>query len=332
MTIDNPQGTDAAELSFEDAAAAYANLSEADEPDTGQSEAEHDEQGDEADDVTSAEDDDLGEDEGQAEDDDNDVPAEPAYVADDAKVKLADGTEMTVAELKNGTLRLQDYRQKTEAVAAEKKAYAAKSEQIQQLEQQVAGDREYMVSLLQAIMPAKPDANLASVDPVGYVEANARYNSFKENLDYLLSQNQQTATRRQAEQQETLKEVRAREWQATLEKMPELKDGTRLQSFVTDINRHGTETYGFTHEELQNISLDHRQAVVLRDAIAWRKLQASKSKVTAKVENRPPVQRGGSRQSPEARTARDAKVAMDRLNSSGSLRDGVAALLAIEKD
>lgn len=326
----NPEGNDGS-LTLEEAANAYANPETDEETGNGQAEDENGAQ-DDVEDSLESDDDDNADDEGQAEEEtENDDPPAPAYVAPEAKVKLQDGSEVTVAELIQGNLRDRDYRQKTEAVAAERKAYAAKSEQIQQLEQQVTSDREFMTELLQAIMPQKPDASLASVDPVGYVESKARYEAFKENFDYLMQQNQASAHRRESEQQETLNQLRAREWQATLEKMPELKDSTRLQSFVAEVNRVGTEAYGFTNAELQNISLDHRQAVVLRDAIAWRKLQESKSKVAAKVENRPPVQRGGTRQSAETRVARDAKVAMDRLKSSGSLRDGVAALLAMEK-
>lgn len=328
--FDNPSGTEAAPLSLEDAAAAYANLNEADEPDTGQSEAESDLQGDEAGEPL---DDDVAgetEEDGQAEDE----PEVPQYVADDAKLKLDDGRELTVsalkAELKDGTLRLQDYRRKTEEVAAERKAVVAKSEQIQQFEQQLHGDREFLIELTQSLMPQKPDPSMYAIDPIGYGEQKLAYDTRKEHLDYLLSVKQHLTQKATAEQEEQLKETRQREWQRTLEKMPELKDSQRLQSFVGEINKHASE-YEFTPQEIQQIGLDHRQVLVLRDAIKWRNLQASKSKVAAKVEGRPPVQRGGTRQAPEAQRTRDAKVAMDRLKSTGSLRDGVAALLASEK-
>jgi hypothetical protein len=328
----NPEGNDGS-LSLAEAVSAYTKPEKDEETGDGHAEPDQEAEGDEADEPLEEEGEETGEpdEEGQAEEDEQtEEPAAPAYVAAEAKVKLPDGSEATVADLIQGNLRDRDYRQKTEAVANERKAVAAKSEEIQQLEQQISGDRQYMSELLTALMPPKPDANMASVDPVGYVEAKARYEAFKEHADYLFATQSQAAQRRQTEQQDQLKELRTREWEATLREMPELKDTKRLQSFVTDVNQHGTH-YGFTNLELQNISLDHRQALVLRDAIAWRKLQASKSKAPAKVEGRPPVQRGGTRQSPEAQRSRDARVAMERLNSSGSLRDGVKALLALEK-
>lgn len=330
MPIDNPEGTDdTSPLSLDEAAAAYASLGNADGPDDGQPDAEQEAQDDVELEADEAEQGDEPEDEGQAEDEPEE-PAIPAYVADDAKVKLADGTEVTVAELKNGTLRLQDYRQKTAEIAEQRRAFEAKSSEFQQLEQQVSADRDFMVQLMQSLMPQKPDYSMVSVDPIGYAEQNAQYQARKEQLDYLVAMQQHTAQKRQADEAEASKEVRAREWQATLDHMPELKDPQRLSSFVGEIQKAGAE-YGYTPAEIQNVGLDHRQVLVLRDAIKWRNLQASKSKVPAKVEGRPPVQRAGTRQSPEAQKSRDARVAMDRLKSSGSLRDGVAALLAIEK-
>lgn len=334
MPIDNPSGTDDTPLSLSEAAAAYADLSNVEEPaDSGQSEAEQDEQGYDADD-TSELDEDVGEtdDEGQAEE--ADEPEAPLYAADDAKVKLDDGREFTIsglkAELKDGTLRLQDYRQKTAETAEEKRSNAAKASQLHEREQQMAGDRDFMVQLLQSIMPQKPDPSMFSMDPMGYGEQKAYYDARKEQLDYLLGQQREAHARQQSEDTEQLTARRNAEWQETLRKLPELKDSKRLQSFVAEIQQHGA-AYEFTPQEIATVADDHRQVMVLRDAIAWRKLQASKSKVAAKVEGRPPVQRGGTRQSPDMQKARDVKASMDRLKQTGSLRDGVAALLASEK-
>jgi len=332
MNIDNPSGTDdTGPLSLSDAASAYANLPKDEEPGNGQSEPESvaEDEAELATDEVSQ--DGETEEDGQAEEDAVDPePEAPAYVPPEAKVKLPDGTESTVADLINGTLRLQDYRQKTEAVANERKAVQAKASEIQQFEQQLAGDRDFMVQLMQSIMPQKPDYSMVSVDPIGYAEQKAQYEARKEQLDYLVGTQQQLSQRKMQEQAETVKEIRAREWQATLDHLPELKDATRLNSFVGEIQKVAAE-YGYSPQEIQNVGLDHRQVRVLSDAIKWRNLQASKSKVAAKVEGRPPVQRGGTRPTPEVARAKDTRAAMDRLKSSGSLRDGVAALLALEK-
>lgn len=325
MPNDNPEGIGGS-LSLEEAAAAYAKTPDDNEAEDGQIESESEATGHEA---ASNDDDGLSENEGQAEAE-IETPEAPLYVADDAKVKLADGTEVTIAELKNGNLRDKDYRQKTMAAAERERVFSAREQQFQQLEQQMAGDREFMVHLIQSIMPQKPDPSMFSMDPMGYGEQKAFYDARKEQLDYLLGQMQVANQRQQAAAQENYAKTRSREWEATLEKMPELRDSQRLQSFVAEVQRFGGE-YGYTPQELAMIGDDHRHAVVLRDAIAFRKLQANKSKVNAKVEGRPPVQRSGIRPTPDMQKARDVKASMDRLNKSGSLRDGVAALLALEK-
>lgn len=326
MPNDTPEGIGGS-LSLSEAAAAYVTPVEEEEAPQGQTESEKptedeaftDEPGESADET-----------EGQAEEVADPEPEAPAYVAPEAKVKLPDGSEATVDELIKGNLRDRDYRQKTQALSSERETYKAKASEIQQFEQQLAQDRDFMIALTQSIMPQKPDYSMVSVDPIGYAEQKAQYEARKEHLDYLVGMQQQLSQKRQQEQAESIKEIRAREWQATLDHLPELKDSTRLNSFVGEIQKVAAD-YGYSPQEIQNVGLDHRQVRVLADAIKWRNLQASKSKVPAKVEGRPPVQRGGTRQSPDMQKARDVKVAMDRLKSSGSLQAGVAALLALEK-
>lgn len=333
MPNDTPEGIGGS-LSLAEAAAAYASPVKEEEAPEGQSESEQPAEDDAfTDESSTGEPEEATDDtEGQAEEEDEEAlePAAPAYVPPEAKVKLPDGSEATVDELIKGNLRDRDYRQKTQAVAAEKQAIQAKASEIQTLEKTLAEDRDWTIQLIQSLMPQRPDPAMYTHDPIGFGEQDLAYRTRKEQLDYLLHQAQQTKQRSATEQQEAEKTTRATEWQATLEKMPELKDQKRLQSFVAEIQQHVPD-YGYSPQEISQIGMDHRVVLVLKDAIAYRKLQAQKTKVAAKVEGRPPVQRGGTRPSPEAARAKDSRAAMDRLKSSGSLRDGVAALLALEK-
>src|SRR6266702_6966598 len=101
MNIDNPSGTDdTGPLSLSDAANAYANLPDDEEPGNGQSEPESDAEDDAALATDEVGQDGETEEDGQAEEDPEETaPAAPAYVAPEAKVKLPDGTESTVADL-----------------------------------------------------------------------------------------------------------------------------------------------------------------------------------------------------------------------------------------
>lgn len=328
MPNDTPEGIGGS-LTLEEAVAAYTTPAKEEEALEGHAEPEEQQVEDDVGEVEET-DADEGDDEGQAEDEQDEPPA-PATVPLEAKVKLPDGEELTVAELIRGNLRDRDYRQKTQALAENHRAVEARVQQIQQFETQLVQDRDFTIQLVQSLMPQEPDPALHAVDPFAYGEAKIQYDAIRRQLDHLVSQNQQAMQRQQAEQAQKLEQIKQREWQATLDKLPELADSTKLNSFVQDVIKYGSEAYGFTASELQTIAFDHRQAVVMRDALAYRKLQENKSKAAAKVEGRPPVLRGGTRQSPDSARAREQKVAMDRLKSSGSLRDGVAALLALEK-
>jgi hypothetical protein len=336
MTIDadNPQGISGA-LSLAEAAAAYAVPVEAEEPEQGQPEAEEEAVAEHQDGDETEPDD--TEDEGQAEDEQPEEEPEPqpvkqpAYADKLAKVKMADGSELTVDELIRGNLRDRDYRQKTMALAEQERSFKAKSEQITQAEQQAATEREFMIQLLQSVMPQRPDPAMYMHDPIGFGQQDLAWRTRKEQLDYLVAQQQQTVQKRQAEEGQRVQQIRDREWQATLEVMPELRDPNKLNSFAGEISKHAAE-YGFAPQEIQQaLGLDHRQLLVLRDAIKWRNLQAQKPKAQAKVAGKPPVMKSGTRPTADTQKARDVKSAMDRLKTSGTVKDGIAALLALEQ-
>lgn len=342
----SPQGTesDTAPLSLSDAANAYAGTMTTEEPDEGQPEDDIAPEGDLAeDDAELAEEDEAGEDdeegdpedEGQAEDEDGEPESDQGrYVAANGKVRLPDGSTATVADLIQGNLRDRDYRQKTMAHAEVVKAFESQSQAVKQRETQVNERADYMVNLLNAIVPPAPDPAIAdprspNYDPAGYISQKAQHEQWMQHLQYLDQQKQLSTQQSQAEAETRQKEKLQKEWASALEKLPELKDQKRLERFGQDVNKFGIE-HGYSEQEMAVVHHDHRNLVILKKAMAWDKLQANKSKVAAKVEGRPPVQKGGSRLDPTRAKARDGRVAMDRLQSSGKLADGVAALLALE--
>lgn len=260
--------------------------------------------------------------EGQAEDETDEEPEsdQGRFVASNGKVKLPDGTVSTVADLIQGNLRDRDYRQKTMAHADTVKAFEASKQQIEE-------QRSYMVSLLKSIVPEEPDPALIHVKPTEYMAQQAARKQWIEHLQYLDEQNTLSAKERQEKAAKEEGEKRDKEWNALLGKMPELKDDKAVVRFANEVKQYG-ESYGFTPDELARLPLDHRQAIVLAKAIKWDKLQASKPQVQKKVENRPPVQKGGKRLNPSDQRARHATDAINRLKQTGSVEDATAAYLA----
>jgi len=338
--IDAPTGSES--LTIDQAAAAFVKATAPKEVQTDQPKVEDETTSDDTtDDELQASEDAGEEDDGetaeedQAEDgEDTDEPDsdQGRFVSDNAKVKLPDGSVTTIAELKQGSLRNADYTRKTQEVAEARKATEAQSAAIKASEEQLLKERELVITLVKNIIPPQPDPRKAdprdpAYDPAGYQADEVAFRSWANYLTQLETDQQRTAQERQAKADEEAQGRVAKEWSAALEKMPELKDQKKLDSFGKDTIKFGTE-YGYTPQELANIHHDHRQLLVMRDAIKWQKLQASKATVAKKVEGRPSVIKGGKRLNPSEAKARTASDAMKRLQSSGSIEDATAAYLA----
>lgn len=82
--------------------------------------------------------------------------------------------------------------------------------------------------------------------------------------------------------------------------------------------------YGFKDDEIKNMS-DHRQLLLLRDAMELRALKAEKAKAVQVVRQKPKLVKGGARTTTDSKAARTAS-AMDRLRSSGSMDAAAEAL------
>jgi hypothetical protein len=193
--------------------------------------------------------------------------------------------------------------------------------------QQLAEYSKYVTDLIQSIIPEDPSSDLLRTDPMKYWDQKAQRDDWIKHLTYIDGQRQQTEQERQAEAQKNQGETATREWNALVEKVPAFKDEAKFEAFAKDVNKFGAQ-YGFKPEELTRIAFDHRQVIVMRKAILWDKLQASKPKVQQKVENRPPVQKGGKRLNPAEQKARAGNEALARLKQSGTVEDATAAYLA----
>lgn len=323
------------ELSIEQAAAAYAEATS--EEVTDQPDDEDQDEGElPADDDTQESDEDESEDadgeesdEDQAEDDDEEPESEGGrFVADNAKIRLSDGTITTVAELKQGSLRNADYTRKTQEVAEQRRAVESQSEAIQASQKEIETQRQLMTTLLQNIVPQAPDAAMLQTDPMGYMTQKAQHDEWVGYLNQLQADQQRTEQERQAKTAEEMRNKGQAEWQALLDKAPDLKDQKKADRFVKDAEELGQSLYGFTREEIGEFGLDHRKALALKDAIAWRKLQNAKPKVQKKVEGRPPVSKGGKRLNSSEHKARRSNDAITRLKKSGTVEDAAAAYIA----
>jgi hypothetical protein len=321
-------------LSVDQAAAAYAKAT-SEGAGNGQPEDEALPHGDEADELQASDEDEGDEtggpdDEGQPDDEDDaeQETDQGRFVADNAKVRLPDGTVLTVGELRQGNLRDRDYRQKTMETAELRRSVEAQSSSIQAKEQQLNQQMEYVSGLMQSMMPQAPDPAMFDTDIVGYLQAKENAERYSQHINYVNQQLQ--ANRQQAEQamQQQRQQKDAEEWVKLQEKLPHLKDQAKARTFADGLRSAG-EMFGFSPQEVMNYApYDHRFALLLHEGAKWRKLQASKPKMQEKVQGRPPVTKGGKRMSPDARRATQASEAFNRLKETGTVEDATRAYLA----
>lgn len=334
MENDAPESGES--LSIDEAASRYAQQFAPEAVDTDQADDENEESAQTNDELQASDEEESegvegeGDTEDQAEDgDDDDAESEGGrFVGNNAKVRLDDGTVVTIAELKSGSLRTADYTRKTQEVAEQRRALETQSSAIEASHKELAEQREYVTRLLQSLTPQAPDPSLLSTDPLKYMQDKANHEAWQQHEQYLKGLSEADKTK-ESEKAAAARQARINsEWGKLMEKAADLNDKAKFTAFEADLFKYGGE-YGFSQDELiASVPTDHRMALVLKDAIAYRKLKAAQPKVAKKVENRPPVVKGGKRLSPQAQKARQSSDAYSRLKKSGTVEDATAAYLA----
>jgi hypothetical protein len=334
---DLPKGTAADEpLSFDDGVVGIDALLDPQDADLEEEDQATNEADAEPDDDIEADDVD-GEDEADADDDvdadeDEDESEEPELsksAADDAMVTLDDGSQITVAELKRNNLFQRDYTRKTQELSAERKSFQEQQQRVEQAADALREHREFLLRVYEQNAPQPPDASMLHDDPIGYMQEKDAYDRKAAEWYQMRQFSQAEQQRMQAEmaerQQHFLQEERSR----MVQRIPELKDPAKLETFKADALKYGTEAYEFSPEEVMAVG-DSRYLAVLKDAIAYRKLKAKAPAVKQTVQGKPKMMRGSKRVDPQTRNAREAKAKADRLRKTGSFDAGIDALMDLD--
>lgn len=108
-------------------------------------------------------------------------------------------------------------------------------------------------------------------------------------------------------------------------KIPEWADSAKRAKDVAELATVSGEAYGLTDQEVKSIT-DHRQILVLRDAVKWQQLQKSKPELLQKVRTAPKLVKPGSPMSQGTKDLLARKHATDKLRQSGSVKDATPLL------
>lgn len=332
-----PEGGTGDDLSVADAADALAGIIDdpeednvdrkpedaADEvgPDADEPKEGDEEKGDAKDD---AEDPDKAEDE--AEPDGSDKKSDGRFVEHTARVTLPDGSTTTVKDLIDGSLRQGDYTRKTTEVAESRKQADAErqryGERTQQLDEQLAVNLQW----LEMTRPQRPEVSYEE-DPVAYIAFRDNADKWNEAHQWVMGHVNARKAEFEKAQQEQAAAYEERETEALYGAIPALRDPAKHRAFVSEVEKIAPE-YGITAEELKGVK-DHRQWLVLRDALAYRRSKARAPEVRKAIEGKPRIVKSSRRVDPDKDKQRARHTLTERLRESGSVDDGIAAIAAI---
>lgn len=218
--------------------------------------------------------------------------------------ELAEGVKKMADELKA------DYTRKTQSIAETRKQAEEIAKAAQQQAEFVAVSATKVVELREVQRQIEQieaiDFNaLADQDPQQAIRLQAAHTR--------LIQQREAKQREVFETQQQAQALTAQQRQRALEQASQ-----ELKKAVPDFTpqmaqaiRENTKAYGFTDAELENVT-DHRLVLALRDAMAWRQLQAKKPEAMKKVAEAPKVIKP---QAPAPK--RENKSAAERLRTTG---------------
>lgn len=263
-------------------------------------------------------------------DEDEEYEDEPEQEADQAGPETftikVDGeqVEVTLDDLKRDYSG-QAYIQKgmKQAAEAKKQAEAAYT-QLGQQQQQLQNLMQNLQQEGVMAQPIPPSAQMATDDPLGYMEAKAQYD---ENLVKFQTQRYQIAQQQQGikQAQEQATQAHLQEQMTELTKLiPDLGDADKAAKIKENLVKFGA-TVGYSKEEISQVT-DARAVNTLHKAMLYDQMMAGKTKVDAKVKKSKPLIKGGAKKMPQNSAAKAAKQRRANLKKSGSLQDAAALL------
>lgn len=328
---DLPQGTaDDAALSFTDGVEDISNLlSDPAEPDPV-------EEKDQEADVDAEPGDEPGPDEAEADAEDVDeaegsdeVAAGGKFVSRDAKVRLDDGTVISVGELARNNLFQRDYTRKTEDLKADKQELTAKETKMNEIAQALVAQRDFLLQYSEQYAPKEPPRDMLQTDPIGYWQLKAEFEDSQKARSTMDYHRQVEAQRMKDEAEAALVAFKSEEARKLFEKEPEFRKPDVYDKFWAKANQVMVDKYGFTPDELA-ATFDHRYYLVMKDVLKLHDAQTKAPQVKEQLQSKPPMMKGGKRMDPKTKFSREAQQKTERLAKTGSLDAGVAKLLDLD--
>ena len=177
--------------------------------------------------------------------------------------------------------------------------------------------------------PSMPSEDLLSKDPIGYLEARVKYD--KELASYQNAQGlrQQLEAQDAEARMQSHRAYLAEQQQQLARAIPALAKPETAAKVKQDLINAGTQVYGFTSDELEQVA-DHRLLRVLHDAAQYRRIVSGKAAVEkqAQQQQRTPVIKPGARPAAQASKNVTIEKAKAQMKRTGSVDDVARFLLS----
>jgi len=229
--------------------------------------------------------------------------------------------EVSLDELKSGYSRDSDYRQKTHALAEERRML---DEQKKSLSQSYDGKLKELTDLIGAAesyigQSSKEDLQkMYEEDPTQAAKIDFQQRQQRESFNKLKQQAEVVKLQQYNQYLDEQKRLAAT-------KIPEYSDPVKGVTFKNQMKNTLSE-YGFNDQEIGSLA-DHRFLMVLRDAMEYKNLK-SKPVTNKKVTTAPKVVKSGTPKMEDSRRAA-VKQKIGRLRRSGKINDAQSAILEI---
>jgi hypothetical protein len=209
---------------------------------------------------------------------------------------------------------------------------ANQKKEVEQLHQQLQQEREKIVRLSEQLnngnalaRPTPPSQDLLKRDPIGYVEAKAKYDIQLEEFNKQQSELDKIKNQQQSEYIK-LREQRAQESAEFLRKqVPEFNDAEKAKKLTGDMMEYASYR-GYSNDEINNI-VEARDLLVLLDATKYRQLQKSKQQANNKAKNARPVVKAGAKKSQKSQSQKQREQAISRMRQTGNPEDVASYLI-----
>ena len=186
--------------------------------------------------------------------------------------------KVTQSELIAGYQKDADYRQKTSALAEQRKQLEAHTQRIALERQYAATQLDVLIGSLhkQIVGDQQQLATLIESDPQEYLRQQRAMSDRAAQLQQAINERQALQGRVNADEQAKANEWRKQEADKLLDKLPHWRDEKKRAAESEQIAAYLNDL-GYTAEELGGL-VDHRALLVARDAAKWRAQQRAKSK------------------------------------------------------